>query len=314
MLKKIVNCYDGLSIGIQVFISAIGVAIPFYFAAYLSYSVSEIGKQGDTKAFLFHAVIFIILLIMIFFISRYLTTIRESLHKERSDRQAALLHAYTNVDRLVVSKLVNINNGNINENKFVETFVTSIKDIQNLVEATFNTFETAFGQSSTIEARVDFEVTFMTKSYLDGEITIPACANREGRAPRSMIHRTTNHKIYENSITATIYREPRPSMHIIEDTNSGKVSYQELYPGETKRIKSSIVFPVLSNANELLGTLVVHCDKSSFFKCENEKYWHDLLEIFSKRMALHKMQMDAIMNYISKSGVELKILIPNFNF
>ena len=40
--------------------------------------------------------------------------------------------------------------------------------------------------------------------------------------------------------------------------------YAQLYPGELERLQSSVIYPILSDTNELLGTLVVHCDKTGF--------------------------------------------------
>ncbi|MBN2830021.1 MAG: hypothetical protein JXR56_06855, partial [Candidatus Cloacimonetes bacterium] len=68
------------------------------------------------------------------------------------------------------------------------------------------------------------------------------------------------------------------------------------------RIKSSIVYPVLSPKNELMGTIVLHCDKSSFFKKEDKQLWSDILELYAKEIAREKVMLD---NY-SKLHTELK--------
>ena len=132
----------------------------------------------------------------------------------------------------------------------------------------------------------------MAKSYVDGYITIPACANRDGRAPRSMVLRQRDNQIYDKTVTAALYRDDRPCIRIIEDTASHEAKYEELYPKETERIRSTVVFPVLSNTNVLLGTMVAHCDRTNFFRHRDEKYWTDLFEIFAKRLALVKLKLD----------------------
>ena len=113
--------------------------------------------------------------------------------------------------------------------RFSRVFLVSIDEIQTLIDAAYGTFETAFGQTIAGHERIDFEVTcFMTMSYVDHHITIPAAANREGRAPRSMQLRKAQIDIDDNSVTAEIYRERGPHTHIIENTGDVRGSYQEL--------------------------------------------------------------------------------------
>lgn len=149
-------------------------------------------------------------------------------------------------------------------------------------------------------------MTFMTKSYGDGYITIPAAANRDGRAPRSMVLRAQNPQLYEDTVTASIYRASRPSPVIVEDTGTD-AHYAELYAGQKQRIRSSIIYPVLSDSNELLGTLVVHCDRAGFFGSCKTKYWFDLFEIFAKRLALEKMKLDRLMAF---GGARVHVQLP----
>jgi hypothetical protein len=132
----------------------------------------------------------------------------------------------------------------------------------------------------------------MTKSYIDGFITIPAAANRDGRQPRSMVLRAKNPVIYDDTVTAQVYEETRPRPHIIADTEGEGEDYAELYDDQKERIQSSIIYPVLSDTHELLGTLVVHCNKKDFFSSADARYWTDLLEVFEKRLALIKKRMD----------------------
>jgi GAF domain-containing protein len=302
MMRRLITWFDRLSLGWRLLIGAISTAIPFYFAALLSHLVSESAKLNQPYRLSLHAAIFIVLLSSVVFISRYASTIRESAKREIEERRAALMHAYTFIDRVEIKQFENLHLNTNSQHNFVEAFVT------------YSTFEAAFGKSLGDEERIDFEVTFMTKSYIDGEITIPAYANREGRAPRSMLLKATKPDIYATTITSVIYREVRPSMHIIEDTSNREVDYQELYPEQKRRIRSSIVYPVLSDRNELLGTLVVHCDKANFFKRQHEKYWTDMLEIFAKRLAIAKARMDVLMNLRSNGTTQMLIDIPEFGF
>src|SRR5260370_40590503 len=64
----------------------------------------------------------------------------------------------------------------------------------------------------------------MTRSYVDNEITIYASQNPDHRSPRSLLLRKNDKNIYDRTVTAEVYREVRPEIHIIEDTSKGKLS------------------------------------------------------------------------------------------
>ena len=171
-----------------------------------------------------------------------------------------------------------------------EVALASLDHIQDLIESLYEVVQSQFGQPGSLLNAIDFEVTFMTRSYVDKQLTIYAHQNRENRAPRSLLLREKASDIYDCTITAQIYRETRPEIHIVEDTF--KDLYAEVYPGQRDRIKSSVVFPVLSDRNELLGTIVVHCNRSGFFRNAEAEFWRKLLEIYAKRIAYEKVSVD----------------------
>jgi hypothetical protein len=164
--------------------------------------------------------------------------------------------------------------------------------LRRLVQSAYDALTAQYGQAERMDERIDFEVTFMTKSYDDGEITIPAWANRDGRKPTSMQQRTNNPRIYDTTVTADIYRAEQPGMRIVEDTADPQAQYQELYPRQKQRIKSSVIYPVLSSDYELLGTLVLHCDRPGFFAEGDHKFWREFCEIFAKPIALERQLLD----------------------
>jgi GAF domain-containing protein len=83
-------------------------------------------------------------------------------------------------------------------------------------------------------------------------------------------------------------------MRIVEDTALPSERYQELYPGQKERIRSSVVYPALDDDNGILGTLVVHCNRTGFFKRRDERFWRELLETFAVRLALQKSRLDLV--------------------
>lgn len=136
-----------------------------------------------------------------------------------------------------------------------------------------------------------FQVAFMTVMD-DGEIGIVAWANNENRMPPSLKYRNANKTIYRTTVTAAVYRSERPRMRIVEDSADDTEHVVELYDGEFSRLRSSVVYPVRSPDNELLGTLVAHCDLPHFFRRVDERFWGRLLEIYALRIALEKVRLD----------------------
>lgn len=168
--------------------------------------------------------------------------------------------------------------------------------MQLTVDSCYDFFRNSFSDPNKLVDDISFEVTFMTKSYKDGEITIPYSANKENRTPISMLQRKNDPNTFNHTETAKIYEMTRPCMLLIEDTYENK-NYAEIYDGQKKRIRSSVVLPVLSHHNELLGTLVVHCNQAKFFQQTRYDFWRELLEMFSVELGYNKLMMDYYINH-----------------
>ncbi len=295
LTERLIKQYDAWPGWAQNFVKALTITIPIYFSALLGVWIQNISG----KKLAAHAIIIIILLTFLVWIYYTLRVTREKMQMLEIKRNRALLQAYSYINRYIMDNLTAFHKGldsynNFNDNRLLtKTLFRSYENFQLLSEMLYNTLESHFGDEENIENRIEFEVTFMTRSYIDGEITIPVCANRDKRAPRSMLLRKENHYIYNDTVTAEIYRDVRPKPRIIENTADNN-NYKEIYSGQKSRIQSSIIYPVLSDTNELLGTLVVHCNLARFFKERDVKYWCELLEIFSKRIAIEKVQLDRL--------------------
>lgn len=278
--------------------AAFVTAITFYFGRVLSEQIAATVKVDQPYAVAFHAAFFVVLLIVIVFLFRLMANAIDRYQEDVELEKATILHAYNLCDRITVGQASAIEDAH-SPIAALEILATprSADGIQKVVQAAYQTFESAYGKASSSEDRVDFEVTFMTTSFVDDKITIPAAANKDGRMPRSMELRKAQPDIYDNSVTADLYRAQSPRIKIVQNTETREYEYKELYPNQKNRIKSSVVFPVLFNRNRLLGTLVVHCDKTNFFLLTKEKYWADLLEIFSKRIALEVQVLRAAQRF-----------------
>ena len=308
--NRFIKWMHGTSITFKLFLSSIGNAIVFYFAAYLSYliSVSDIVKNSK-YGIAIHITIFVLALTLIAFGYRLVIMYFNRYKLEIEKEKETILHCYTLCDRALASKAANLENNFEEEGKFIEIFITSTDEIQKIVNSAYSALEATYGKSSSSSDRIDFEVTFMTRSFVDNYITIPSAANKDARQPRSMLYRKKKPEIYDNTVTASIYRSDSPKIQIISDTSDP--SYKEIYSGQKTRIKSSVVYPVLSNKNELLGTIVAHCDKPKFFSSAQEKYWCDFMEIFAKRLSYEMIKLKGLYHLAGK--VEEKILKIKFN-
>lgn len=265
------------------------VALAFYLTKeHASELASQAAKSG-INATAVTITAFLLLFAIVVALFRGLIYLGEQIELEMEKERSTKAHAHALCDRALLDEIKRASSESVTQSD-TDRILTSHQTVKELVNATYQTFESAYGQVSKGQERIDFEVTFMTMSFRDGHLTVAAAANKDNRMPRSLILREKNREIYGRTVSADIYRAPSPRINIVSDT--GAENYNELYPEQKKRIKSSIVFPVLTPEYYLLGTLVVHCDKPKFFIPDKEKYFSDLLEIFAKRIALEAVRMN----------------------
>ena len=188
--------------------------------------------------------------------------------------------------------------------------IASMGCLQDIVKNLYSQLEGEFGESELLHERIEFEVTFMALSYVDKKITIPAFANRNGRAPVSMILRQENSGIYDSTVTAELFQSDRPEMRIVQDTSVQDEGYTELYKGQLDRIKSSIIYPVLDDRNVLLGTLVAHCNRTNFFRHNEALFWRELLERYAVQLAFEKSRFDLLEDMNSSTESHLRWAEP----
>ena len=312
-MKRIVGKYLKLSSTVRNVLRSFISAIVFFGSALISgravefFVISEAFWVGVAYVAVFLFVLFVVFL----FNQLWISQIEAYENDERQEREA-LYMAYTLCDRVVTDEIEVIDEVMISGKEYGLTALGDpLNVIKKIIGSTYQTFESLYGRGDSPSRKINFEVTFMTKSYVDGHIIIPASANEENRRPTSMELRADNPEIYDSTITAAVYRQIRPAIQIIENTSGESALYEELYVGQRKRIASSIVYPILSDKNLLLGTLVVHCDKKNFFLKDKEKYWIRLLEIFAKRIAAEKIRLDKLME-LEMSSTECQVKICGF--
>lgn len=241
-----------------------------------------------------------IFLLMIIILTSLLSKVLKNYIFKDSKYDACIQKAYFAIQQLSLEcqeSLQETCDGKIDNQKLLTWILNSM---QLTVEKCYNFFCTSFDSGGSLIEEIKFEVTFMTLSYKDSKITIPCSCNKERRTPTSMLMRINGQNdIYDNTVTAEIYNEYKqnckPSFKVIEDTSQ---NYRFIYNNQSDRIKSSIVLPVLSHKSELLGTLVVHCNSSGFFKENKKDFWYEIMQLFASEIGKYKLMLD----YIVKDG------------
>lgn len=263
----------------RMFWQSLLTALVFYFGRYLADTAEAAFKSNPIPSYFFHAIIFTSIFAITVFLFRFILHHAEKFEEKVNKQRSTKAHAYALCDRTLLTEIKKVENSVEDD----PLFKKQLENIQSIIDDTYTTFESAYGLIKKFEPRIDFEVTLMSKSKKDDLLTIIAAANKDSRSPKSLQLRDSDPHIYDRTISADVHRSPSPRITIIPSTSAD--SYSELYPEQKRRIRSSVIFPVLTPSNSLLGTLVVHCDKEYFFLLEDEKYMTDLLDVFAKRLA-----------------------------
>ena len=162
-----------------------------------------------------------------------------------------------------------------------------------MLRSAWETLEREHGHLPGDDGRLEFRITFMTRSYRDSAITVAAWANRGNRRPRSLQQRDHDSSIYENTVTADIYRMQDPAAVISSDTTLPQHNrHFRIYPEEPRIIQSHMAWPVLSPDSGLLGTFVVDCNRRGFFQQEDRLVWQAYCEPIVEIIALEKLRLD----------------------
>lgn len=296
--------YERIFIGFNTVLTIIiAIYSNYLYSSLVDVSQKESGFQLDSLFFIFISIIIVVLLI---FVLDYLKAyIREKLFADFVDEKN-IKQAYSSVRNLSFKQLELFQNSLDSDHQDVPLNVMLMKlhceNINYIVEQCYEYLTNVYTTRGELIHDICFEVTFMTLSYFDSEITIPASCNKERRSPISMIERKKNINVYKNTVTASIYKvfekNERPEMQIIENTvpkQNSDTKYAFIYNGQENRIKSSVVLPILSHKNELLGTLVAHCDKSDFFLNKKRRFWQEILELFAVEIAKEKYLIDKML-------------------
>lgn len=249
--------------------------------------------------------LFLILAILMFIGEKIKKAIMSSLF---TIQEKDLLNAFKSVNELEINlrhyienKLATVNLENLNSLKRI-LIETKKYNIEEIIKKCYEFFQNTYGKEKGLSNEIEFEVNFMTKSYLDDEITISVSCNKKHLHPKSIAIRYRyeennfdNQRVYEKTETAKIYENNSTCMTLISNTSDGKSGYVFLHENQENRIKSTIISPVLSNNSLVIGTIVVNSDQKNFFKEIDRKFWDDLISVFSVEIAKEKVILDKLL-------------------
>ena len=297
-MKMIRNYLSKRQSEVMTTVSSIGAILIAILANYLYKILFEEKDIARIHRIIIVVAFVAISIVLIYFLSCITNKFRLIIWPQNMD-EYYMKHAFLDLRKLERKRLTSAQKelAIYTSNRITELLLRQVmKNLQLTIDCCYDFFESSFTDKSQLVNKIKFEATFMTRSYKDGKITIPFSANKEQRRPSSMLLREEKPDIYENTETAKVYKMKHPVMVLIENTSSEGEKYNELYQDQKQRIKSSVILPVLSHKNEILGTLVVHCDKEGFFEMNRYQFWNELLDMFAVELGYNKIFLDYLVS------------------
>ena len=211
-----------------------------------------------------------------------------------ASRKEAIAYVHDQLDSITVEEQGDL----LTDNTDVRVSASPLTDVKRTTRALYDFLDAKYQGSRLPGERAFLETVFMTTSYVDGLITICAWANSDRRRPTSLNNRRDQPNIYDATVTADLYRESaskRPEPRVIEDTELDD-AYQQLYEHQNQRIRSTVVFPILSSESAMLGALVGTADQPGFFRKTDARFWETIFGLYGKRLALQMLRLKDAVN------------------
>ncbi len=173
--------------------------------------------------------------------------------------------------------------------------ICELKRIDGVIKAAWEVVNSHHNVSTAATERINFEMTLITTSLQDPELTIASWCNRDNIRPKSLGLRIDDGKreIYRSTEAAKMIARRGTETMIIEDTSDPATDYEALYEGQKTRIRSSVLHPILSPKGQHLGVLVLHCERQNFFRKDDRRYWRELFSVFAPSIALELERIKA---------------------
>jgi GAF domain-containing protein len=230
----------------------------------------------------------------------------------RQLRERAITDARERITKLNVASLVRcdgiMENATVSIDELRSVLICDLDRIQMLITAAWDVVNSHHNISVAATERLNFEMTLITPSLEDSELTIASWCNRDSVRPKSLLMREKERDIYRKTEAYKMIVERTTETLVIEDTSAPKENYEQLYAGQKTRIRSCVLHPILSPKSEHLAVLVLHCDQAGFFRLSDRRYWRELLSVFAPSIALELERIRAFNKAVAawpKSAAEL---------
>src|ERR1019366_9132360 len=164
-MKRRVKKYEALPSIYKVGIASVIPAITFVVGVYFEILTEHVSHDAGWKTHLLYAVSFVILFTLLAATTENFRLIREQIRKEQEKETLTFLDAHKRHHGVNTAKLKDLECDPVNPDTVIHNFAASEKVIQSVIDAAYHTFESAYGASVRSSERIDFEVTFMTRSY-----------------------------------------------------------------------------------------------------------------------------------------------------
>lgn len=304
MSKKVALRLNALPPSVKAAITSVFAIVAFVIGAILENGVQKVsGNQpGDVALGLLWILIALIIAAVWGALQYWYRRVLE-FHAERVKAQErALADAQERQDRTIVDARERITKLNVQHlalcdaimekdivspDEFRSVLICEIDRIAELIIAAWEVVNSHHNVNVTATERINFELTLITPSLRDSELTIASWCNRDNRRPKSLLLRDEGDKhIYQRTEAAKLISNRVTDTIVIEDTSAPTENYEALYEGQKARIRSSVLHPILSPKSVHLGVLVLHCDRTGFFRAGDVRYWHELFSVFAPSIAL----------------------------
>ncbi len=293
MINKLFVFFHHLSPGVKASITSGLAIVTFTIGAILEERVQRIAgdQPGDLPLGLFWILLLLIIAGVWGWIVYFYYQVIASHTKNLQAQERAIADARERINKLNIQHLAHCdaiiwkNQFSIDELRSV--LICEVDRIVGLVTAAWEVVNSHHNGSSTSTERINFELTLITQSLRDSELTIAAWCNRDNRRPKSLLLRDQNNvRIYERTEAAKMISNRVMDTLVIEDTSAPEANYEALYDDQKVRIRSAVLHPILSPKSEHLAILVLHCERTDFFRNEDRRYWHELFTVFAPSIAL----------------------------
>lgn len=300
MLNKLYLWFNTLPPTAKAFISAFTAISAFSFGAFLENRIQLIvGEQpGNFQTGLLWILISLIIASVWGFIHysyrRFLET-----HKGKSEIHGRIIeNAREHITELTLQQLTQcdaiVEKASASSDEFRSALICDKERIDNLIKAAWEVINANHNVSVSPTERINFEITLITHSIIDSELTVASWRRRDGRSPKSLQIRNSSEKeLFRRTEAAKMMANTITETRIIEDTSAPSENYESLYEGQKSRIRSSVLYPILSPKCKPLGVFVLHCEVPGFFKTSDRRYWHELLSVFASPIALEIERINA---------------------